>query len=97
MPKSHDCSGTLFEGHRVSDSTRCWIIREVLKTRTRHGPIAPFSRLQLVTSCKCVLAVEYLFDWQWLKCGGVSWKHKVLFGGFLIMQVWSVVSDHVVA
>lgn len=30
-------------------------------------------------------------------CGGVSWKHKLLFGGFSIMQDRSVVSDHVAA
>lgn len=42
MPKSHDCLGTLSEVLDVSDSTRCWIIRVVLRMRSRHGPLASF-------------------------------------------------------
>lgn len=62
------------------------------------GHLLHFRRLQLVTSCKCLLL-------QWGICligsewgyGGVSWKHKALLGGFWIMQARSSVSDHVAA
>lgn len=42
--------------------------------RSRHGPLAPFARLPLVTSCKCLslAAVGWFPDWQRLGTVGVS-------------------------